>query len=638
MITGPCRFGRLRPRMNRDPQLWADLPLALRRRNCRSNDSNWIVLMDIDGSEPERKGQRRVVGTWGHVALVVTKATIEFSLVSLDCLSATAIQERKEPNRRIPRDGTRLLRRLLAAPVPFARLCHLLAGTSVFDGERHRCLRKTATVLVLNLAAADLGNSLMHSMATVSSFSHGWQFGNSGCKFYAGMVGLFGLVSIMTLSAIAVERCLVIASSAKFSKPTPELAKRVCVGIWFYCLVLVIPPYLGWSDYVPEAFLTSCTWDFYTRTLSNRAYYLFLLLFGFVVPVSIIFWAYISIICTFRHVKDMGETSEKRNENKREARKRTEFWVAKIVFVLIVLFLVSWTPYTIVSFIAIFGDIDLITPWVSAAPVVFAKASVVYNPIVYGISHPAFRFNLKRTIIKILSANMSEEGKEVFPPSSSDASRLRNNAGRLPGDSVNTGRILTRFRDYHREAESVGNDSIASCPAEDRSVDHGRNRAPNEKTVRFKTPERKQIPDGSLKKKERKSSRAKKDSLTDESNYITLNCKENGETVIRISNSKVSSRKDSTSGVLDSNQLVQLLLTALQKKGHPPSENEYGVPVFKPKGLSHSQQHRVRTVTLVGPPTVTLKGSPPVTLRARVICLSALIRSPTFGYLKFSGC
>ncbi|CAG0894135.1 unnamed protein product [Darwinula stevensoni] len=91
----------------------------------------------------------------------------------------------------------------------------------------HRCLRKTATVFVLNLAAADLGNSLMHSMATVSSLSHGWQFGKAGCKFYAGMVGLFGLVSIATLSAIAVERCLVIVPpSAKSSKPTPRFAKK----------------------------------------------------------------------------------------------------------------------------------------------------------------------------------------------------------------------------------------------------------------------------------------------------------------------------------------------------------------------------------------------------------------------------
>ena len=80
----------------------------------------------------------------------------------------------------------------------------------------------------------------------------------------------------------------------------------MCIGIWLYCLALVIPPYLGWSDYVPEAFLTSCTWDFYTRTPSNRAYYVFLLFFGFVLPVSVIFCSYLSIVRMFRKVKSVA--------------------------------------------------------------------------------------------------------------------------------------------------------------------------------------------------------------------------------------------------------------------------------------------------------------------------------------------
>ncbi|CAG0894133.1 unnamed protein product [Darwinula stevensoni] len=473
----------------------------------------------------------------------------------------------------------------------------LLSTEILVSGRRgHRCLRKTATVFVLNLAAADLGNSLMHSMATVSSFNDGWQFGNAGCKFYAGMVGLFGLVSIMTLSAIAVERCLVIVPpSSKFSKPTPLFAKKdasfvaaclfeleaerrlpslqVCIGIWFYCLALVIPPYLGWSDYVPEAFLTSCTWDFYTRTLSNRAYYIFLLFFGFVVPVSIILLSYLFIIRTFRQLKEVGETMENGNVPIRETRKRTEFRVAKIIFVLIVLFLMSWTPYTIISFIAIFGDIELITPWASAAPVVFAKASVVYNPIVYGISHPAFRYNLKRRLINILSANMSEEGKEVFPSTSSDACGLqRSNARRFSRDSssVNTDRILSRFRSYHSEASFSDTNSNANSFKERHSRSHA------ERTVRF--AERQQIADSSAGKRggEGRRRRTEEDPPTDEDDYITVNCKENGEAVIRISRKKDSREGDPTPGVLDDNQLIQLLLDALKKKQDPPPENECG--------------------------------------------------------------
>ncbi|CAG0897033.1 unnamed protein product [Darwinula stevensoni] len=439
---------------------------------------------------------------------------------------------------------------------------------------RHRCLRKTATVFVLNLAAADLGNSLMHSMASYSSFKHGWQFGNIGCRFYAGMVGLFGLVSIMTLSAIAVERCLVIAPpSSKFPKLTPRIAKKVCFGIWFYSLALVIPPYLGWSDYVPEAFLTSCTWDFYTRTLINRAYYIFLLFFGFVVPISIIFVSYLSILRMFRQVKkETAEAMETEGEPKQgEAQKRTEFWVAKIIFTLIVLFLVSWTPYTIVSFIAIFGDIELITPWVSAAPVVFAKASVVYNPIVYGISHPAFRFNLRRRLIKILSANMTEDGKEDFPPSSSDESRLRRcNARRFSHESstVRTDRILSSSGDYRREASSSGHDPVASCHG------NGSNRSHGGKNMRFGGRDRQpstKSPSGREGKNNPQTKR-EEDSVMIGDNYILVNCVENGQAVIRISK-REGHQEDLTPGVLDSNQLLLMLLNALQRNENPHTVN-----------------------------------------------------------------
>ncbi|CAG0894134.1 unnamed protein product [Darwinula stevensoni] len=343
----------------------------------------------------------------------------------------------------------------------------------------------------------------------------------------------------------------------------PLSSPQVCVGIWFYSLALVIPPYMGWSNYVPEAFLASCTWDFYTRTLSNRTHYVFLLFFGFLVPVSIIFWAYLSIVRRFRLV--------------REARKRMEFWVAKIVFVLIVLFLVSCTPYKIFNCIAIFGDIELITPWVSAALEVFAKASVVYNPIVFGISHPAFRYNLKRRLVKILSANMNEDEKEAFQQSSSsDASRLqRGNGRRLSRDSssANTNRILTRFRDYHREASSGGDDSIVSCLKDKRNPNPNPNH--KERTVRFLTPEPQLSDGGSSREIDGKNNRVKvKGSSMDGSNYILLDRKENGEAIIRISKRKRPGERNCTPGVSVKNQLLQMLLSVLQKNEDPAAEKD----------------------------------------------------------------
>jgi len=73
------------------------------------------------------------------------------------------------------------------------------------------------------------------------------------------------------------------------------------------------PPLLGWSRYEAEGFLTSCSWDYLTRTASNRAYYVYLLTLGFVVPVGVISFCYTFILAAiYRHGKEMD--SVKKNQ------------------------------------------------------------------------------------------------------------------------------------------------------------------------------------------------------------------------------------------------------------------------------------------------------------------------------------
>jgi r-opsin len=50
----------------------------------------------------------------------------------------------------------------------------------------------------------------------------------------------------------------------------------------------------------------------------------------------------------------------------------------------------AWTPYLVINFMGIFSDAEispLATIWCS----LFAKASTVYNPIVYGIRYGSLK-------------------------------------------------------------------------------------------------------------------------------------------------------------------------------------------------------------------------------------------------------
>lgn len=53
--------------------------------------------------------------------------------------------------------------------------------------------------------------------------------------------------------------------------------------------------------------------------------------------------------------------------------------------------MISWTPYAVCSMIGQFGNVSLLSPLATALPALFAKASVIYNPFVYSLSHPLFR-------------------------------------------------------------------------------------------------------------------------------------------------------------------------------------------------------------------------------------------------------
>ncbi|CAH0386546.1 unnamed protein product [Bemisia tabaci] len=274
---------------------------------------------------------------------------------------------------------------------------------------RYRRLKGPFSCFIINLAIADLITSILHFMSAISAFQHRWIFGPAGCELYAAAVGHFGLLSIVTLAAIAVERFMVITAKPLSGtwKMTQNSAKKVCVMAWIYCLLMTLPPLFGWSRYILEGFLTSCSWDYMTRTPANRAYYVYLLFFGFVIPVSIITYCYTFILITIlAHGKEManikatggGGYSLSSRIPVPHTPARSTVKTAEIILMLVVLFLVAWTPYAVVTLIGQFGNPLLITPWVSALPALFAKASVVYNPIVYSLSHPHFRSSVLQYI------------------------------------------------------------------------------------------------------------------------------------------------------------------------------------------------------------------------------------------------
>ncbi|XP_057381647.2 melanopsin-like [Daphnia carinata] len=351
-------------------------------------------------------------------------------------------------------------------------------GTVLFIFSRFKRLRSPpANTFIINLALSDMAASALHSMASYSNFNGRWAFGSLGCKLYAMGITCFGLVSILTFSAIACERCLVISLTDSHWKASRFQAKTVCGFIWLHCTILVSLPIFGWSSYVPEGLLTTCSWDYKTRTISNRAYYILLLTAGFFLPVLLIFISYGRILTTVLSQARQLVCTNSHNSVLLKLRRQTEIRTAQIVVTLIIIYLTAWTPYSVVTLIGQFGPHDSPpSPLATAITAYFAKTAVLIDPLVFSFCHPHFRNSLKNYLLNFCFSRHVEIGSDIRPHPSGGISKCSSKSwpGGLPSGHHSRGMTVyptaaccalricdpqtcTRFLSSNNVANNAGN-------------------------------------------------------------------------------------------------------------------------------------------------------------------------------------
>ncbi|XP_051473145.1 melanopsin isoform X2 [Apus apus] len=262
---------------------------------------------------------------------------------------------------------------------------------------RSRSLQTPANVFIINLAVSDFLMSVTQSPVFFANSLHKrWIFGEKGCELYAFCGALFGITSMITLMVIALDRYFVITKPlASVGVTSKKKALIILVGIWLYSLAWSLPPFFGWSAYVPEGLLTSCSWDYTTFTPSVRAYTMLLFCFVFFIPLIAIIYSYVFIFEAIKKANKSIQTFGSKHGNKefqkQYQRMKNEWKMAKIALIVILLYVISWSPYSVVALVAFAGYSHVLTPFINSIPAVIAKASVIHNPIIYAITHPKYR-------------------------------------------------------------------------------------------------------------------------------------------------------------------------------------------------------------------------------------------------------
>ncbi|XP_078368280.1 melanopsin-like [Oculina patagonica] len=272
---------------------------------------------------------------------------------------------------------------------------------------RQRDHRKMSVApLMMNIAIADLLIIIVGYPVTMSNNLKGdpMRAGSPYCNWSAFINSTTGMASIATLTALSG----VVYQTVKRNAPNSTASKRqstiLIAGSWFYGFLTSFPPLLGWNRFVPGKAGFSCGPDWAADDSASVTYIVLLITVGFFAPLILIMMFH---YFTYRLLKRPPVAGDPFIQARRKKYKQK---LAYMAMAITSTFLLSWSPYAIVSLTATIKGRHVLTSGEAEIPELMAKASVIYNPIVYTIMNERFR----RTLWVIISGN----GAEVAPDGS----------------------------------------------------------------------------------------------------------------------------------------------------------------------------------------------------------------------------
>ncbi|XP_069106399.1 rhodopsin, GQ-coupled-like [Argopecten irradians] len=256
----------------------------------------------------------------------------------------------------------------------------------------HTNLKKKNNLYVITLCISSILIAvLVVPTLGISSLEDRWVFGNIGCSLHGFTMTAFGLFQIFIVTAMSMEKYVIVVRN-NWNSFVSITGTRCSIAA---CLLLGVAigscPILGWNSYKLEEQKISCSIDWSDKSKMALSYTYSILILGFVAPFSMMVFSYVSIFMEIRgHIFNLRAML--RNSGKCYANMlKREVKAIKTMLILVCAFLTSWLPYVIISMYAMFNEMTFLNPWLNMLPSLFAKASVIWNPIIYLFINKSFR-------------------------------------------------------------------------------------------------------------------------------------------------------------------------------------------------------------------------------------------------------
>lgn len=252
---------------------------------------------------------------------------------------------------------------------------------------QNKGLRTPANILIVNLAIADILQSLNIIFMIVSLLSDGWIFGYSLCQFCGWSNVTFIFTSLLSLALISLNRFFSVVKVAWKHFFTVRSTVLMVAAAWSMAGLHGLAPVFGWSAYEYRRGKFMCA------LLFSRSYSFTMvtMLVAVSLPFATLCYTTQRII---RHIKQSNTrvvNSTSMAERKRREENRISWMLLSVIFC----FLSFYLPGSILNFIQMgFGN-DYSLPFrLDAWSVILAMFNHANNPVIYCVLNRNFRNGL----------------------------------------------------------------------------------------------------------------------------------------------------------------------------------------------------------------------------------------------------
>ncbi|XP_075914624.1 melatonin receptor type 1B-A-like [Petromyzon marinus] len=259
---------------------------------------------------------------------------------------------------------------------------------------RNKRLRNAGNMFVVSLAVADLVVALYPYPVVVHAILHGgWTLGDHHCQASGFLMGLSVVGSIFNITAIALNRCCFVCSSAAFYRRAYGGSRSAChvAAVWALALAATLPT-LPARSLRYDGRVYACTF----AQGASPAYTLAVVVLHFLLPVAVVSACYLRIWVVVAKVRQRVKPEAARHLQRHDRRNFLAMFVA------FTLFAVCWAPLNLIGLVSaaspatglasVAGPVPSpVADWLFTTSYLMAYFNSCLNAVVYGVLNGNFR-------------------------------------------------------------------------------------------------------------------------------------------------------------------------------------------------------------------------------------------------------